>query len=90
MSKVVFIKAHAGKQKDTQKPYNVVSIALIRDDGETRTYDLFTDQGALLSNQDRLRFGDVVKPTYKDADYPGGRQSLIGLEVLQSSPYYLS
>lgn len=90
MSKYVFINAFVGKSKEKQKPFNKVSIAGINDDGTVRIFDLFTDAGALLSNQDKLRFGDVVKPTYKESDYPGGRPSLIGLEVLQSSPYNLA
>lgn len=87
MSKFVFINAFAGKSKDKQKPYNRVTIAGIQDDGTTRVYDLFTASGALLPNQDELRFGDVVKPTYKEPEFPGGRSSLVGLEVLQPSPY---
>ncbi|MDE6441647.1 MAG: hypothetical protein K2L12_02715 [Clostridia bacterium] len=87
MSKFVFINAFAGKSKDKQKPFNKVSIAGIESDGKTRVFDLFTKDGVLLSNQETLRFGDVVKPTYQESDYPGGRPSLIGLEVLQTSPY---
>ena len=90
MSKFVFINAFAGKSKDKQKPFNKVTIAGINEDGTTRVFDLFTDAGALLPNQDKLRFGDVVKPSYKESDYPGGRPSLIGLEVLQTSPYSLT
>ena len=87
MSKFVFIKAYSGKAKATQKTFNCVSIACIETDGTAKTYDLFTDGGALLPNQNTLRFGDVVKPSYKESDYPGGRPSLIGLEVLPHSPY---
>lgn len=90
MSKFVFISAFAGKSKDKQKPFNKVSIAGISENGETRVFDLFTDGGALLPNQNTLRFGDVVKPSYKESDYPGGRPSLIGLEVVQTSPYNLN
>ncbi len=89
MSKFVFINAFAGKSKDKQRPFNKVSIAGINEDGTTRIFDLFTDGGALLPNQNTLRFGDVVNPTYKESDYPGGRPSRIGLEVLQQSPYNL-
>lgn len=87
MSKFVFINAFSGKSKDKQKPFNKVTIVGIEEDGTTRVFDLFTAGGAVLPNQDTLRFGDVVKPTYKESDYPGGRPSLIGLEVLQTSPY---
>ena len=87
MSKMVFIKAYAGKSKEKQKPFNVVTVAGIEDDGSARTYDLFTLDGAELSNQKDLRFGDIVKPKYQESDYPGGRPSLIGLEVIQPSPY---
>lgn len=88
MSKFVFISAYAGKAKGTQKPYNRVTIAGINDDGTTRTYDLFTDGGILLPNQDTLKFGDVVAPSYKDSEFPGGRPSLSGLQVITSSPYF--
>lgn len=88
MSKYIFIKAFAGKSKDKQKPYNRVTIAGLDEDGSARTYDLFTYEGALLSNQDKLRFGDVVKLSYKESEFPGGRSSLAGLEVVSPSPYY--
>ena len=88
MSKFVFLEAFAGKSKEQQRPFNKVSIAMIRDDGTVRSYDLFTEGGALLSNQKELRFGDVVNPSYKPADYPGGRQTLVALEVVEKSPYY--
>ena len=87
MSKVIFISAFAGKSKDKQKPFNKVTMAVIGDDGTTRVLDQFTAAGALLSNQDKLRFGDVVKPQYQESEFPGGRPSLIGLEVVQTSPY---
>ena len=90
MSKFVFITAFLGKSREKQKPFNKVSIAGINEDGTTRIFDLFTEGGALLSNQNTLRFGDVVKPTYKDSEYPGGRPSLVGLEVIQPSPYKLA
>lgn len=88
MSKFVFINAFAGKSKSNQKPFNKVTIGSINDDNSVRLYDLFTENGTPLSNQDKLRFGDFVKPSYKDSDIPGGRPSLIGLEVVSPSPFF--
>ncbi len=88
MSKFVFISAFVGKSKEKQKAYNRVTIAGINDSGEVRTYDLFTENGVLLPNQDTLKFGDVVAPSYKDSEYPGGRPSLAGLQVVSRSPYF--
>ncbi|MGN0804993.1 MAG: hypothetical protein ACI4MS_06390 [Candidatus Coproplasma sp.] len=87
-TKYVFIGAFAGKSKDKQKPYNRVTIAGINEDGTAGTYDLFTEGGVLLPNQDTLKFGDVVEPSYKPSMFPGGRQSLAGLQVVTSSPYF--
>lgn len=87
MSKLVFINAFAGKSKDKQKPFNKVTVASVNDDGTVRVVDMFTDGGAVLSNQDALRFGDIVKPSYRESDIPCGRPSLTGLEVIQNSPY---
>lgn len=87
MSKYVFINAFSGKSKSKQRLFNKVTIAGINADGKTRVFDLFTRDGALLPNQDELRFGDVVNPSYQESEYPGGRPSLIGLEVVEASPY---
>lgn len=84
----VFISAFSGKSKEKQRPYNRVSIAGVKTDGTVRVYDLFTDGGALLPNQDKLRFGDIVEPTYKESEFPGGRPSLAGLTVATPSPYF--
>lgn len=88
MSTFVFINSYTGKSKEKQKPFNKVSIAAIDEDNGSRVYDLFTDGGTPLPNQDQLRFGDVVEPSYRDSDYPGGRPSLVGLTVVVSSPYF--
>ncbi len=88
MSTYVFISTLSGKSKEKQKPYNRVSIAGVNDQGEVRIYDLFTEGGALLPNQSTLRFGDIVQPTYKESEFPGGRPSLAGLMVVKSSPYF--
>lgn len=88
MSKYVFINAFAGKSKTSQRSFNRVTIGSISDDGSVRLYDLFTDGGALLPNQDKLRFGDFVEPSYKASDIPGGRSSLTGLEVVTPSPFF--
>lgn len=88
MSKTIFIKARAGMSKGDQKPYNYVTIAVVDDSGKVSIYELWANNGYFLPNQDSLRFGDEVKPTYLPSDYPGGRSSLGSLEVISNSPYF--
>lgn len=84
----IYVGSFFGTAKESGKPFNRVSIVGRTNNG-LRTFDLFTENGAKLPNQDKLKFGDVVRAEYKDSEYPGGRPSLCGLEVVTETPYDL-
>lgn len=84
----IYVGSFSGVSKDSGRPFNRVSIVGKTDRG-LRTFDLFTEGGEKLPNQDKLQFGDVVRAEYKDSPYPGGRSSLCGLEVVTQTPYNL-
>ena len=85
----IYVGSFSGKARDSGRAFNRVSIVGKTADGGVRTFDLFTEGGEKLPNQDKLRFGDVDRAEYKDSIYPGGRPSLCGLTVVNPTPYDL-
>lgn len=84
----IYAGSFSGKAKDSGRPFNKVSIVGMTSKG-VRTFDCFTDEGKELPNQKELQFGDVVIPEYKESDYPGGRPTLCGLQIVSKTPYDL-
>lgn len=84
----IYAGSFSGNARESGKPFNRISIVGMTPNG-IRTFDCFTEGGKKLSNQDELKFGDVVIPEYEDSMYPGGRSILSGLQVVSKTPYNL-
>ena len=81
MSTVVYLGSYSGKSKTTGKPYNMVTLGELSDDGESRVKQYFT-QDEICED---LIFGDVVKASFIEGKFLGDTPRLNSLVFVSIS-----
>lgn len=92
MNKIIFLDARKGTSKKGND-FQVVQFAQLvthsKQDGSTvcRTYirDFFVDSAMDLSG---FHFGDEVQATFEASEFIGGKPELLGITLLEASPYF--
>lgn len=85
MSTVIFKSAFSGTSKKGN-PYNMVVLCELTSDGKLYEKNFFVDEP--FKNISQFCFGDIVKPEFIESSYMGAPPVLVGLSLLEQSPYY--
>jgi len=84
MSTVVYLGSYSGDSKKTNKPFHMVTLGELSDDGKSRVKQYFTDSFICKD----FIFGDVVKPVFVEGQFLGDAPKLNALSYVSKSPYY--
>ena len=81
--KVVYVRSFKGVSKKTNKEYQSLTLAEIREDGRAFIKDFFVSPELALD----FVFGDVVQCKFEESDYFGGVPRIVSVTLVEETPY---